>query len=71
MPFNDIMLDLSATSQELFGSMDTIHTAMLNVADSTNIGAKGVEQIRDNMRIIPRCGNFLSIADKTWHPLSA
>jgi len=63
--FNDIMLDLSATSQELFGSMDTIHTAMLNVADSTNIGAKGVEQIRDNMRIISQdAENFLSIADK-------
>jgi len=38
---------------------------MLNVADSTNIGAKGVEQIRDNMRIISQdAENFLSIADK-------
>lgn len=63
--FNDIMLDLSATSEELFGSMDTIHTAMQNVADSTDRGAKGVEQIRDNMRTISKdAERFLHIADK-------
>jgi methyl-accepting chemotaxis protein len=70
--FNEIMLDLSATSEELFGSMDTIHTAMSKVADSTHDGAKGIDQIRENMATISKdTKNFLRIADENLESAKA
>ncbi len=63
--FNEIMLDLSATSQELFSSMDTINEAMANVADSTIEGSEGVEKIVSiTQQISDDTLNFLAIAQE-------
>lgn len=63
--FNEIMLDLSATSEELFSSMDTINEAMANVANSTVEGSEGVEKIVSITRQISEdTMNFLAIAEE-------
>lgn len=52
--------------------MDTIHTAMSKVADSTHDGAKGIDQIRENMATISKdTKNFLRIADENLESAKA
>ena len=61
--FNEIMLDLSATSEELFSSMDTIYIAAEQMAEATDSGAAGLERILEgNQRTKGDCINFKSIA---------
>jgi methyl-accepting chemotaxis protein len=43
--FNEIMLDLSATTEELFSSMDTIHGAVEAVASESRSGYDGVKRL--------------------------
>ncbi len=43
--FNNMMLDLSATSEELTSSMEGITTSVKEVAEASKQGAKGVEEI--------------------------
>jgi methyl-accepting chemotaxis protein len=63
--FNEIMLDLSATSEELFSSMDTILETVDAVASSTNEGAEGIEKILSSTRAMSRdTQNFLAIAEE-------
>ncbi|MFA9377807.1 MAG: methyl-accepting chemotaxis protein [Lachnotalea sp.] len=62
--FNDIMMDLSATSEELFGSMDTIHNTTVDVAESAKLGASGIEKIMAvTEEITEDTANFLKIAE--------
>lgn len=63
--FNEIMLDLSATSEELFGSMDTILTTVDDVARSTNQGAIGIENILKGTKAMSKdTQTFLAIAEE-------
>lgn len=63
--FNEIMLDLSATSEELFSSMDTILETVNSVANSTSEGAEGIEKILIGTRAMSRdTQNFLAIAEE-------
>lgn len=63
--FSEIMLDLSATSEELFSSMDTIHHSVDEVATSTQSGAEGVEKIALSTKEINKdAANFLAIAEE-------
>lgn len=43
--FNNMMLDLSATSEEISGSMENISKMVREVAEATREGAEGVERI--------------------------
>ncbi len=61
--FNGVMLDLSATTEELFSSMDAIHNTVEEVAESTGKGAEGLGQILDTTKEINKnTENFLQIA---------
>lgn len=61
--FNEIMLDLSATTEELFSSMDTIYETVNSVADSTNRGAEGIEKILEGTKAMnEETQNFMDIA---------
>lgn len=63
--FNEIMLDLSATSQELFSSMDMIHSTVEDVAKSTAAGAEGIEKILLSTKEMSKdTTNFLAIAEE-------
>jgi methyl-accepting chemotaxis protein len=56
--FNNIMLELSAISEELTGSIDTISSNMDSVKDSAVVEARGVEDILDMTK---------SVTEKTDH----
>lgn len=45
--FNAMMMDLSATSQELASSMETVNASVTEVAIASNKGAEGVRDILD------------------------
>lgn len=63
--FNEIMFDLSATTEELFSSMDTILETVNDVAESTNTGADGIERILNGTKEMSKdTQNFLSIAEE-------
>ncbi|PKM65778.1 MAG: hypothetical protein CVU95_14430 [Firmicutes bacterium HGW-Firmicutes-2] len=63
--FNEIMLDLSATSEELFSSMDTILETVDTLANSTNEGAEGIGKILSGTRAMSKdTQNFLAIAEE-------
>lgn len=63
--FNEIMLDLSATSEELFSSMEAIHNSAMSLRESTQEGADGVEKIAETSVVIAEdTNNFLSIAEE-------
>jgi len=63
--FNEIMLDLSATSEELFSSMDTIIDTVESVAESTNEGASGIEKIANGTKAMSQdTQSFLAIAEE-------
>lgn len=63
--FSEIMLDLSATSEELFSSMDTIHETVEDVARSTSLGAEGLEKILlSTKEMSSDTTNFLAIAEE-------
>lgn len=63
--FSEIMLDLSATTEELFSSMDTIHTTVESVAKATATGAEGLEKIMEATHQISKdTDNFLKIANE-------
>lgn len=62
--FNDIMMDLSATSEQLYSSMDTIHNTTIGVAESAKLGASGIEKIMAvTEEITEDTANFLKIAE--------
>lgn len=63
--FNEIMMDLSATTEELFSSMDTIYDHVKEVADNATNGSKGVGAILDTTKTIAKdTTEFLSIAEE-------
>ncbi len=63
--FNEIMMDLSATSEELFSSMDTILETVDVLANSTNEGAEGIGKILSGTRAMSKdTQNFLAIAEE-------
>lgn len=63
--FNEIMFDLSATTEELFSSMDTIHMTVEDVAKSSAIGAEGIKKILLSTRTMSKdTTNFLTIAEE-------
>lgn len=62
--FNEIMFDLSATSEELFSSMDTIHETIMEVSKATSVGAEGVENILHSTKDISKSTvEFVEVAD--------
>jgi len=63
--FNEIMLDLSATSEELFSSMDTILETVDSLENSTHEGAEGIGKILSGTRAMSKdTQNFLAIAEE-------
>lgn len=63
--FNEIMLDLSATSEELFSSMDTILETVEKLSNSTDEGAEGIGKILSGTRAMSKdTQNFLAIAEE-------
>ncbi len=61
--FNEIMLDLSATTEELFSSMDTIYDTVQDVADATNQGAEGISKILEGTKAVNEdTKSFMAIA---------
>ncbi|MBN2222431.1 MAG: hypothetical protein JW708_09525, partial [Vallitaleaceae bacterium] len=63
--FNEIMLDLSATSQELFSSMESILQTAESLAKSTDDGVHGIENILDGTKAMNKdTQNFLAIAQE-------
>lgn len=63
--FNEIMVDLSATTQELYSSMDVIYETTTNLAKSSQDGFEGMAVIVNSTRIISEdTVSFLTIADK-------
>ncbi|MDA3846732.1 MAG: methyl-accepting chemotaxis protein, partial [Vallitaleaceae bacterium] len=63
--FNEIMLDLSATTEELFSSMDTIYESVANVAKEAREGTKGVDSILVITKAIAKDSTeFLAIAEE-------
>lgn len=63
--FSEIMLDLSATSEELFSSMDSIHSTVEEVAKATGVGAEGLEKIAMNTKVMNKdAASFLQIAEE-------
>lgn len=63
--FNEIMLDLSATTEELFSSMDSIQDTVEDLSQSTIVGAEGIEQIISATKAMgDDTSNFLAIAEE-------
>ncbi len=61
--FNEIMFDLSATTEELFASMDTIYDTVQDVASTTNQGAEGITKILEGTKAVnDDAKNFMAIA---------
>lgn len=63
--FNEIMLDLSATTEELFSSMDSIQETVEDLSHSTIQGSEGIEQIIIATRTMSEdTSEFLKIAEE-------
>lgn len=63
--FNEIMLDLSATSEELFSSMEAILQTAESLAKSTDDGVQGIESILEGTKAMNQdTQNFLAIAEE-------
>lgn len=61
--FNEIMFDLSATSEELFSSMDTIHKTIEDVSRATETGAEGIDKTLYNIKDIgEKTAEFVNIS---------
>lgn len=63
--FNEIMLDLSATTEELFSSMDSIQGTVEDLSRSTIKGSEGIELIITATRTMSEdTSEFLKIAEE-------
>ena len=63
--FNEIMLDLSATTEELSSSMDSIQLTVKSLEHSTTSGAEGIEKIAFSIKTMnDDARSFLDIANR-------